>query len=107
MSFAENLKKARKANGFTCADLSHLLGIEESAYRNYESGLREMPLRCQEKASDVLGVELVMLYSEDEKLLDNILTCAFRIESADKNDIEEIANFKRIVKNYLKMEALK
>ena len=82
-----------------------MAGIKDSTYRNYESGERAMPLRLQEAVADALGVELADLYADDCQT-DNLLVCAFRIDSLSEKDSREITAFKRVVKSYLKMERL-
>ena len=39
-----NLKKIRTISSFTQEDVAIALGINRSAYSNYESGEREMPI---------------------------------------------------------------
>ncbi|MBQ6766615.1 MAG: helix-turn-helix transcriptional regulator [Paludibacteraceae bacterium] len=101
-----NLKIMRESNGYTQADIVAFLGINRSAYSNYESGDREAPLDVLEKVASLFGCELSLLYEEDETALQDVLVCAFRADNLDKNDMNEIASFKSVVLNYLKMERL-
>ena len=39
----ENLKKTRELSGFTQEQVAKSIGVERSAYSNYESGVREVP----------------------------------------------------------------
>ena len=39
----ENLKKIRELSGFTQEQIAKSIGIERSAYSNYEGGTREVP----------------------------------------------------------------
>lgn len=106
MTFSENLKKVRNASGFTASEVAQMIGTTDSAYRNYEAGCREMPMRVQEKFADAMGIDLELLYEEGNLCLDNMLSCAFRIDKISDKDAQEIIAFKRIVLNYLKMERL-
>ena len=106
MLLAENLRKVREANGYSGAEVARMLGIGESAYRNYEAGLREMPMRIQERFADAMGVDLDLLYEESDACVENMLACAFRIDRSSERDSREIIAFKRLVKSYLKMERL-
>jgi hypothetical protein len=45
-------------------------------------------------------------YEEDETLVKENVACAFRTDGFESNDLETIAQFKAIVKNYLKMNNL-
>lgn len=102
----KNLEKLRKANGFTQAQVADYLGIQRSTYSNYEAGLREAPLEVLERASALLGCELSLLFEEDADVVDEMLPAAFRVEGLSVNDMKEVAAFKNVVMNYLKMERL-
>lgn len=101
-----NLKALRERTGDTMEQVARMVGIERSAYANYESGMREMPLRILEKTADYFGVELAMLFEKDNRAVENMLLTAFRVDDLDDNDVREVMHFKRVVKNYLKMEKL-
>lgn len=102
----ENLKKIREFSGFTQKQIAEAIGIERSAYSNYEAGTRDVPYDVLEKISNIFGCEPYILF-EDDVLADNeILAAAFRISDLDESDLKEISNFKDIVKSYLKMERI-
>lgn len=101
-----NIRTLREANKFTQSDVATFLGIERSAYANYEAGLRDMPLIFLEKTAELLGCELDVLFEEDIEKLKNVLTCAFRVDNLESQDIEQIAKFKGIVNSYLKINQL-
>lgn len=101
-----NLKSLREANNFTQEQLASYLGINRSAYANYESGDREAPIEVLEKACDLLGCELELLFDEDGNAVKNMLVCAFRADNLNDHDLKEVSAFKEIVMNYMKMERL-
>ena len=101
-----NLKALREANGYTQEKVSEYLGVGRSAYANYEAGERETPLEVLQKAADLLGCELSLLFEEDESAVRNMLVCAFRADDLNADDMREVAAFKSVVMNYLKMERL-
>jgi transcriptional regulator with XRE-family HTH domain len=103
---ANNIKQLREACGFKQEGVANYLGIKRSTYSNYETGDREMPLLLMEKLADLYGCDLFELYSEDKKVVDAMLVTAFRMDELSPNDMEQVAAFKRVVKNYLKMENL-
>lgn len=103
---ANNLKKLRMAARYTQDDVAQALGITRSAYSNYESGEREAPYDILEKASDLFGCEMFVLFEENENVEALILASAFRLEGLTETDSAEIIRFKDIVKSYLKMEAI-
>lgn len=103
---ANNMKRMREASGYTQENVADFLGVRRSAYANYEAGEREMPLALMEKLADLYGCDLYDLYTEEESTLAGMLVTAFRVDSLSAGDMEQIAAFKRIVKNSLKMDNL-
>ncbi|MCQ2147175.1 MAG: helix-turn-helix domain-containing protein [Bacteroidales bacterium] len=101
-----NLKALREANKFTQERTAEYLGLKRSAYANYESGEREAPITVLEKVCSLFGCDLEMLFSEDKSVIDNMLVCAFRADELSDNDMKEVALFKEVVMNYLKMDNL-
>lgn len=101
-----NLKSLREANKFTQEKVAEYLGIGRSAYANYEAGDREAPIEVLESACNLFGCELNMLFSEDESALQGMLVCAFRADGLSEQDMQEVAAFKNVVMNYMKMQRL-
>lgn len=101
-----NLKALRDANKLTQEKVADYLGVKRSAYANYEAGDREAPIEVLEAACKLFGCELEMLFSEDEDALRGMLVCAFRADGLCEQDMREVAAFKEIVLNYLKMQRL-
>ena len=103
---SKNIKRMREACRFTQEQVSQFLGIGRSAYSNYETGDRELPLEVMEKLADLYGCDLFLLYEEDADIVKNMLTTAFRVDNLSADDMKQIADFKAVVKNYLKMDLL-
>lgn len=101
-----NLKSLREANSYTQEQVASYLGINRSAYANYETGEREVPIDVLEKACNLFGCEMELLFDKDEKAVRNMLVCAFRADNLSENDLKEVSAFKEIVLNYMKMERL-
>ena len=101
-----NLKKLREANRFTQDQLAEFLGINRSTYSNYEIGEREIPFELLEKAADLFGIDMYLFYEDDQTIVENMLVCSFRVDNLNSADMAEIAQFKNIVKNYLKINNL-
>ena len=102
----ENLKKIRESSGFTQEQVAKSIGIERSTYSNYEGGVREVPYTILENISNLFGCEPYILFEDNIPTDNEILATAFRISDLEENDLKEIANFKDIVKSYLKMERI-
>lgn len=103
---ARNIKLLREASNYTQESVASFLGIGRSAYSNYETGDREIPLSLMEKLADLYGCDLYDMYTEDEKALAGMLVTAFRVDNLSPDDMRQIAAFKRIVKNSLLMDSL-
>jgi transcriptional regulator with XRE-family HTH domain len=103
---AKNIKLLRQASNFTQESVASFLGIGRSAYSNYESGDRELPLSCMEKLADLYGCDAYMLYEENESVIEDMLATAFRVDNLSPADMEQIAAFKRVVKNSLMMDKM-
>ena len=103
---AHNLKRYREANGCTQEHVANYLNVGRSAYANYESGDRACPLRVLEKLADLYGCDAYAFFQEDTRVVDNMLTTAFRVNNVSSEDLVQIAAFKRVVKNYLMMDNL-
>lgn len=99
----QNLKKMREANGFTQQQLADYLGINRSAYSNYELGDRQIPLDVLEKAAQLFGCELSLFFEENPQEVADALLCAFRSDGLSTQDMQVVADFKNIVRNYIKI----
>ena len=106
-TIAKNFKVFREFNKFTQEQVSTFLCLNNrSTYSNYESGEREAPLEILEKCADLYGCDLSMFFEENEESVKDMLICSFRVDDLESTDIKEIAAFKNIVKNYLKLNSL-
>lgn len=103
---ARNIKSMREASGYTQEKVASFLGIGRSAYSNYETGDRELPLAYMEKLADLFGCDAYMMYEENEDVVKNMLATAFRVDNLSSGDMEQIAAFKRVVKNSLMMDLM-
>ena len=102
-----NLKVLREANDLTQEQMSSYLGIGRSAYANYEAGEREAPLEVLERSAALLGCELELLFEQDvETVKDRMMVCAFRTDGLTEGDMKEVARFKQVVLEYMKMQKM-
>ena len=102
----KNIKAYRDINGFSQDTVANFLGVKREMMSYYENGSREIPFEVLTRLSDLYGVDLLDFYEEDENLVKENLACAFRTDGLEKVDMETIADFKAVVKNYLKMNNL-
>lgn len=103
---AKNVKSLREASGFTQEQIASFVGVGRSAYSNYEIGIREVPFDVMEKLSDLYGCEMSAFYETGDNALQSVLATAFRVDNLSADDLRQIASFKRIVRNSLKMDIL-
>jgi len=101
-----NLKKFRQETGLNQKQFAEAVDLPIRTYRSYEAGERTFPLPLLEKTADLLGCELCVLFEKDINTLNNVLTCAFRIDNLRQQDMDQIAKFKNIVISYLKMKRI-
>lgn len=102
-----NVKVLRNKYGFKQEEVANFLGLKNHVTISYyENGDRKIPLEHLSKIADLFGVELEVILSEnpEEQLLNRVF--AFRKEELKERDLETIANFHKIVKNYLKLRRL-
>lgn len=102
----KNIKSYREINGFTQDTVANFLGIKREMISYYENGTREVPFEVLNRLSDLYGVDMADIFEEDEVLTKEKVVCAFRTEGFDSADLETMAQFKAVVKNYLKMNHL-
>lgn len=103
---SKNIKNLREASGFTQEQIASFIGVGRSAYSNYEMGIRELPFEVMEKLSDLYGCEMSAFYETGDNAVQSVLATAFRIDNLSVDDMRQIASFKRIVRNSLKMDIL-
>lgn len=101
---ARNLKLLREANDLTQEQVAEFLNVKRSAYSNYETGDREAPFNVLEKSAALFGCDLELLLEEDEETVkDQMMVSAFRTDGLTGEDLKEVARFKQVVLEYLKM----
>lgn len=106
LTVAKNIKLMREASNYTQENIASFLGIGRSAYSNYESGERELPLSCMEKLADLYGCDAYLMYEQNVDIVESMLATAFRVDNLSSNDMKQIAAFKRVVKNSLMMDTM-
>lgn len=104
--FGQTLKLLREANNYTQENVAEFLGINRSTYSNYETGDREAPWTVLEKLANLYGCDQFDLESEDQAVLQGVIACAFRVDSLSVGDMKQVAAFKRLVMNYVKMKKI-
>jgi transcriptional regulator with XRE-family HTH domain len=101
-NLAANIRLLRTRYGFTQEKVSIYLGITQSAYNKYEAGVNDVPMEALEKLATLYNVEEYDLLAGNMEQMQADMVFAFR--KGDTNvDLAQIAQFQKIVKNYLEM----
>ncbi len=100
------IKGLREKYEYTQDKVAEYLGIKREMISFYENEDREIPLEVLEKLSDLFGVELDVFFVDnvDEALAEVVF--AFRKDDIESDDMENMAAFGKIVKNYIKINNL-
>ena len=93
----------RENSGYTQKQVAEFLGINRSAYANYETGERTIPLTVLEGVAKLFGVDMAVLFDTDIANIRSSLLCAFRADDLSADDMKQIADFKDVAMSYLKM----
>lgn len=103
-SVPTNMRMWRDKYGLSLQDVADFLGVSHTLVSYYENGKRDIPLDILVKLAEGLyGIELSTLVNQnaEETEIDAALT--FRAIKLSEKDLESIASFKKIVKNYIKL----
>lgn len=100
----ENLAFLREFNNMTQDKVSEYLGINRVELSYYENGSRNAPLEVLNKLSDLYQVQLIDILEMKEEDRKAKSAMAFRADDLSVEGYKAIADFGKIVKNYLKMK---
>jgi transcriptional regulator with XRE-family HTH domain len=101
-----NILQYRTLTDLTQQQIADYLGVTRELISLIEKGKREISLSNLNKLANLFGTELEDLLEEDMQMANTKLAFAFRSEETEE-DLEQIAAFKKIVLNYLKMDSLR
>ena len=99
-----NIKRMRERMGLTQETLAHYLGTSREQVGYYELGSRSVSAAHLSKLADLFCMDEYEFYEEDPETIQVNLAFAFRAENISPDDLNTIAQFKKIVKNYLNMK---
>lgn len=102
----KNIKLFREKLGFSQEHIASFLGIKREMVSYYETGNRNIPVNDLQKLADIFGIELLDILEENENLNSANIALAFRAEILEQQDLNVIANFKKIIKNYIKLSEM-
>jgi len=100
------IKVLREKFSYSQDAIAKFLNIKREMVSYYETGAREIPLEIAEKLADLFGVELEIFFADHVDEAHTELAFAFRANELNEQDLESIASFRRIIKNYQRMKNL-
>ena len=101
-----NIRKIRERLGYTQDDLANYLKVQRPMISYFETGERECSFNHLEKLCKLFNIDLADLLEEDENAQTLNYAFAFRTNDLTSTDLESIADFQLVVKNYMKMKNL-
>jgi transcriptional regulator with XRE-family HTH domain len=106
MEIGKVLKVFRERNNSSQEAVATFLGIKRELLSYYENDSREASVDVLEKLADLYGTELVNFFETDIDLIHTNAAFAFRATEVNETDMKELAQFRKVVKNYLKIVEL-
>ena len=100
----QNIQQFRNRLGISQAVLSDYLAISREMLSYYETGTRNIPIDVIAKAAKIFGVDEYDLFETQNENLCVNLAFAFRSDDLTVDDLNSIADFKKIILNYLSMK---
>lgn len=102
----QNIKLLREEMGLTQDALATYLGISREQIAYYEAGSRSISTEQLSKLANLFCLNEYDFYEEDSSKRTVNLAFAFRADSLQSQDLESIAHFKKIVRNYMNMKTV-
>ncbi|NMM49842.1 helix-turn-helix domain-containing protein [Marinigracilibium pacificum] len=99
-----NFKLYREHNGLTQDQVANYLNVTREEISYYENNKRKIPVKVLSKAASLFGIDEYDFYETDPEANNVKMALAFRSDSLSNEDLDQIAQFKKIVLNYLSMK---
>ena len=106
MEMGTILKAYREKNNLSQEAVASFLGIKRELLSYYENNSREPSLEVLENLANLYGAELVDFFETDLDHIKTNVAFAFRATQVIDTDLKQIAQFRKVVKNYLKIVEL-
>jgi transcriptional regulator with XRE-family HTH domain len=106
MEIGQVLKAFRERNNFSQEAVASFLEIKRELLSYYENDSRKPSVEVLEKLADLYGAELADFFERDKDHINTNVAFAFRATEVNENDMKELAHFRKVVKNYLKIVEL-
>jgi transcriptional regulator with XRE-family HTH domain len=97
------LKACREGNNLSQEAVASFLSIKRELLSYYESDTREAPLDVLEKLANLYGADLADFFETENNQIKANIAFAFRANGIEESDLNQIAQFRKAVKNYFKI----
>ena len=101
-----NIKAFREKHGLTQENIADYLDVSREMISYYEQGNRNTPTATITKLANLFGIDEYNLFEPDAEQASANIALSFRIDEFNKDDLESVAKFRKIVSNYLGMKRL-
>jgi len=101
-----NIKMFREKMKLRQEDIASYLGVSREMVSYYESGSRNIPLETINRLADLFQIELSDLLEENLDMNKANVAFAFRAGELGPEAMHAISDFRKIVKNYIKIKNL-
>lgn len=105
-NLSRNLTTLRLNYGLSKESIANYLDVPSSMINCYETGERKIPLEHLEKLANFFGInsyDLLEQNAENQQIINNFSSKFAKLTSEDMNGI---AAFQKVVRNYLNMKAI-
>ncbi len=100
----QNIKMLRERMGLTQDALSKYLNTSREQIAYFETGARAVPTAQLSKLASLFCMDEYDFYEQDPLKKKMNIAFAFRAQELEPQDLETIARFKKVIRNYLNMQ---
>lgn len=100
---ANNLRLIREKLKYTQSEIAGFLNISQAAYSKYESSDLIPSVDVIKKLASLYNIDEYTFYEENQGTINTELAFAFKADEIIPEDLQQIARFNKIVRNYLNM----
>ncbi|WP_143016942.1 helix-turn-helix domain-containing protein [Dyadobacter soli] len=99
-----NLRQFRVRLGMSQQELAAYLNVTASCISHYENGERGVPTDSLERAASLFGISAYDFYEKNAANKTANTAFAFRAGELEPTDLDEIARFRTVVRNFISMK---
>jgi predicted transcriptional regulator len=102
----KNIRDFREKLGYSIKNIANFLDVSEKTIELYEKAEKSITIIHLEKLSDLFGVEEYSLFEPDAVNKIRSSTITIPKEKFNEEDLEQVAAFRKVIKNYIKMQEI-